>query len=126
MLKATLKAFHRHYQAPIVTIVRSRRHSRKAAVMTKSKLSQGELVQQSLIRSPAPLIDVGVNLVDHSFDKVWISLLRKRLNYQQLSAFGLVQSTATPQPSCADLLHPKCTQHTQLHRSAMCSLLALT
>lgn len=69
MLKATLKAFHRHCQAPIVTIVRSRRHSRKAAVMTKSKLSLGELVQQSLIRSPAPLIDVGVNLVDHSFDK---------------------------------------------------------
>jgi hypothetical protein len=37
--------------------------------MTKSKLSQGELVQNCLVKSPAPLIDVGVNLVDHSFDK---------------------------------------------------------
>lgn len=37
--------------------------------MTKSKLSQGELVQNCLVKSPVPLIDVGVNLVDHSFDK---------------------------------------------------------
>lgn len=38
--------------------------------MTKSKLSQGELVQNALVQSPAPLIDVGVNLVDHAFEKV--------------------------------------------------------
>lgn len=50
---------------------RAQRHSRSAAaaVMTKAKLSQGELVQNALVPSPAPLIDVGVNLVDHAFDK---------------------------------------------------------
>lgn len=53
-------------------VSRAQRHSRAAAVMTKAKLSQGELVQNALVPSPAPLIDVGVNLVDHAFDKVWV------------------------------------------------------
>jgi hypothetical protein len=38
--------------------------------MPKAKLSQGELVTNCLVASPAPLIDVGVNLVDGAFDKV--------------------------------------------------------
>jgi hypothetical protein len=38
--------------------------------MTKAKLSQGELVSNALVVCPTPLIDVGVNLVDHAFDKV--------------------------------------------------------
>lgn len=67
MFKATLKACLR---APAATTVRGQRHSRTSAVMTKSKLSQGELVQNALVQSPAPLIDVGVNLVDHAFEKV--------------------------------------------------------
>eukprot|EP00775_Hariotina_reticulata_P014325 gene14325-51_t len=37
--------------------------------MTKAKASQGELVEAVLRKSPVPLIDIGVNLVDHSFDK---------------------------------------------------------
>jgi len=37
--------------------------------MTKAKASQGELVQAVMRKSPAPLVDIGVNLVDHSFDK---------------------------------------------------------
>uniref|UniRef100_A0A383W6X6 TatD related DNase n=1 Tax=Tetradesmus obliquus TaxID=3088 RepID=A0A383W6X6_TETOB len=37
--------------------------------MTKSKLSQGELVRNCMRKSPAPLIDIGVNLVDHAFEK---------------------------------------------------------
>lgn len=36
----------------------------------KAKLSQGELAHQCLIRSPVPIIDVGVNLADDCFDKV--------------------------------------------------------
>jgi hypothetical protein len=31
---------------------------------------QGELVRNCLRKSPAPLIDIGVNLVDHAFEKV--------------------------------------------------------
>ncbi|KAF8063861.1 tatD [Scenedesmus sp. PABB004] len=42
---------------------------RSSGVMTKAKLSQGELVAAQLRRSPVPLIDVGVNLVDGAFDK---------------------------------------------------------
>lgn len=36
----------------------------------KAKLSQGELAQQCLVRSPGPIIDIGVNLADDAFDKV--------------------------------------------------------
>jgi hypothetical protein len=35
-----------------------------------SKASQGQLVEQCLKSAPAPLIDIGVNLADPSFDKV--------------------------------------------------------
>jgi hypothetical protein len=45
---------------------------RRASTMAaaKTKLSQGELTQQCLIRAPAPIVDVGVNLADDCFDKV--------------------------------------------------------
>jgi len=36
----------------------------------KAKPSQGELVQQCLVRAPQPIVDVGVNLADECFDKV--------------------------------------------------------
>jgi hypothetical protein len=35
-----------------------------------SKAGQGALVEQVMIRSSQPLIDIGVNLVDDCFDKV--------------------------------------------------------
>lgn len=39
--------------------------------ITRSKPSQGELVEQAAQRLPAyPMIDIGVNLMDRSFDKV--------------------------------------------------------
>ena len=67
MFQTTLKAYLKLHSS---ASIRPRPCSRSLSVMTKSKLSQGELVQNCLVRSPAPLIDVGVNLVDHSFDKV--------------------------------------------------------
>lgn len=36
----------------------------------RSKPSQGELVSAVMFPSPAPLVDIGVNLVDRSFEKV--------------------------------------------------------
>jgi hypothetical protein len=66
--------------------------------MTKSKLSQGELVQQSLICSPAPLIDVGVNLVDHSFDKVWAGALIESQTHTQMPTQQVDDNTLTGGP----------------------------
>lgn len=40
---------------------------------------QGELVRNCMRKSPAPLIDIGVNLVDHSFDK---ASMRQRFSCQ--------------------------------------------
>ncbi|KAI8473914.1 MAG: hypothetical protein J3K34DRAFT_366525 [Monoraphidium minutum] len=40
-----------------------------AAAAGKAKPSQGELAQQCLLRSPGPIIDIGVNLADDCFDK---------------------------------------------------------
>ncbi|KIZ05800.1 hypothetical protein MNEG_2154 [Monoraphidium neglectum] len=46
-------------------------HQPRRPVMAsaKTKLSQGELAQQCLVRAPAPVIDIGVNLADDAFDK---------------------------------------------------------
>lgn len=43
---------------------------RPRSMAARAKPSQGELAAAALVRSPVPLIDIGVNLVDDAFEKV--------------------------------------------------------
>lgn len=44
--------------------------SDEAGLHSCSACVQGELVRNCMRKSPAPLVDIGVNLVDHAFEKV--------------------------------------------------------
>ena len=72
---------------------------------SRSKMSQGELVQKAMFASPAPLVDIGINLVDKSFNGVGGAYQPCRL---QDATKGLPQSPACP--SVAVQLRPLCTQ----------------
>jgi hypothetical protein len=42
----------------------------RAMATATAKASQGELARQCLVRAPAPIVDIGVNLADDAFEKV--------------------------------------------------------
>jgi hypothetical protein len=72
-------------QGPPAAPARRPRAPRSAAPMTaayaaaKAKPSQGELAAACLLRAPAPVIDIGVNLADPCFDKVRPAREQRRL-----------------------------------------------
>lgn len=42
----------------------------------KKAPTQGDLTQAASIKAPGPLVDIGANLIDHSFEKVLAAFIR--------------------------------------------------
>lgn len=70
-----------------------------AVAAAKAKPSQGELAAACLLKAPAPVIDIGVNLADPCFDKVRGLGLAQAGTYHSHSLHASSCGSSRPQPA---------------------------